>query len=50
MFVFLRPLPEGRVEKKKKKNYKQHRKDQLKELLRERNLYYKELQRHSQLA
>lgn len=49
MFVFLRPLPEGRVEKKKK-NYKQHRKDQLKELLRERNLYYKELQRHSQLA
>lgn len=47
MLVFLHPFPEGRRKRQsgKKKNYKQHRKDQLKELLRERNLNYKELKK-----
>ena len=47
MLVFLHPFPEGRRKRQngKKMNYKQHRKDQLKELLRERNLKYKELKK-----
>lgn len=47
MFVFLHPFPEGRRKRQhgKKMNHKQHIKDQLKELLREKNLNYKELKK-----
>lgn len=47
MLVCLRPFPEDgrRRQNGKKMNYKQHRKDQLKELLRERNLNYRELKK-----